>query len=196
MIPLLNVLALLVLSRYAAPAKLSPRAFVITLVKNPFIWSCAIGITINLSGWKPTGPLMTTAEMIGRASLAGGLLCVGAGLEIGKIAKPHISVYVSAVLKLALMPLMAAVTMAIAILVVLIVLCALFAPWIAPQDPYDLANLSLMNARRPPGFVDDEGVTHWLGTDQLGRDLLVRLLYGGRVSLGVGLGTHSHLPRA
>lgn len=107
MIPLLNVLALLVLSRYAAPAKLSPRAFIITLVKNPFIWSCAIGITINLSGWKPTGPLMTTAEMIGRASLAGGLLCVGAGLEIGKIAKPHISVYVSAVLKLALMPLMA-----------------------------------------------------------------------------------------
>jgi malonate transporter len=107
MIPLLNVLALLVLSRYAAPAKLSPRAFVITLVKNPFIWSCAIGIGINLTGWKPVGPIMTTAEMIGRASLAGGLLCVGAGLEIGKIAKPHLSVYASAVLKLALMPLMA-----------------------------------------------------------------------------------------
>jgi hypothetical protein len=107
MIPLLNVLALFVLSRYAAPAKLSPRAFIITLIKNPFIWSCAIGIAINLSGWKPTGPIMTTAEMIGRASLAGGLLCVGAGLEIGKIAKPHLSVYVSSVLKLALMPLMA-----------------------------------------------------------------------------------------
>ena len=107
MIPLLNVLALLVLSRYAAPAKLSPRNFIITLIKNPFIWSCAIGIGINLTGWKPTGPLMTTAEMIGRASLAGGLLCVGAGLEIGKIAKPHLSVYASAVLKLALMPFMA-----------------------------------------------------------------------------------------
>jgi predicted permease len=107
MIPLLNVLALFVLSRYAAPAKLSPRAFIITLIKNPFIWSCAIGIAINLSGWKPTGPIMTTAEMIGRASLAGGLLCVGAGLEIGKVAKPHLSVYVSSVLKLALMPLMA-----------------------------------------------------------------------------------------
>lgn len=107
MIPLLNVLALLVLSRYAAPAKLSPRNFIITLIKNPFIWSCAIGIGINLTGWKPTGPLMTTAEMIGRASLAGGLLCVGAGLEIGKIAKPHLSVYASVILKLALMPAMA-----------------------------------------------------------------------------------------
>ena len=107
MIPLLNVLALLVLSRYAAPAKLSPRAFVITLIKNPFIWSCAIGISINLTGWKPPAPVMTTAEMIGRASLAGGLLCVGAGLEISKIAKPHLSVYASAALKLALMPFMA-----------------------------------------------------------------------------------------
>lgn len=107
MIPLLNVLALLVLSRYAAPAKLSPRAFAVTLIKNPFIWSCAIGIGINLSGVKLPGPVMTTAEMIGRASLAGGLLCVGAGLELGQMARPRVSVYLSAVLKLALMPAMA-----------------------------------------------------------------------------------------
>jgi len=71
--------------------------------------------------------------------------------------------------------------------VVLIVLCAVFAPWIAPQDPYDLANLSLMNARRPPGFVDDEGVTHWLGTDASGRDLFSAILYGLRISLQMGL---------
>ena len=71
--------------------------------------------------------------------------------------------------------------------VVLIVLCAVFAPWIAPQDPYDLANLSLMDARRPPGWVDAEGVTHWLGTDASGRDLFSAILYGLRISLQMGL---------
>lgn len=71
--------------------------------------------------------------------------------------------------------------------VVLIVCCAILAPWIAPQDPYDLANLSLMDARRPPGYVDAEGVTHWLGTDANGRDLLSAILYGLRISLQMGL---------
>lgn len=71
--------------------------------------------------------------------------------------------------------------------VLLIVACAVFAPWIAPQDPYDLANLSLMDARKPPGYVDAEGITHWLGTDANGRDLLSAILYGLRISLQMGL---------
>jgi len=76
--------------------------------------------------------------------------------------------------------------MALAV-VVLIVLGALFAPWIAPQDPYDLAELSLMDARRPPGYVSSAGMTHWLGTDASGRDLFSAILYGLRISLQMGL---------
>ncbi len=71
--------------------------------------------------------------------------------------------------------------------VVVIALMALFAPWIAPQDPYDLANLSLRDARRPPGFVGSGGYEHWLGTDAQGRDLWSAILYGLRVSIQIGI---------
>ncbi len=64
---------------------------------------------------------------------------------------------------------------------------ALFAPLIAPQNPYDLANLSLMDARRPPGFVGSKGFTHWLGTDAQGRDLFSAILYGLRISIQMGV---------
>ena len=71
--------------------------------------------------------------------------------------------------------------------VVAIVGVAALAPLVAPQDPYDLANLALADARRAPGFVGSKGFTHWLGTDAQGRDLLSAILYGLRVSLQVGL---------
>lgn len=72
-------------------------------------------------------------------------------------------------------------------IVALIVLLALFAPWIAPQDPYDTAHLDLADARRPPGFVGMGGYTHWLGTDAQGRDLFSAILYGLRISIEMGL---------
>ncbi len=71
--------------------------------------------------------------------------------------------------------------------VVLLVLMALFAPLISPQNPYDLSGLSLRDARRPPGFVGSGGYTHLLGTDAQGRDLLSAILYGLRVSLQIGI---------
>jgi peptide/nickel transport system permease protein len=58
-------------------------------------------------------------------------------------------------------------------------LVALAAPLLAPVDP---ARQSLLARLRPPGFTTG-GVTHWLGTDELGRDLLSRVLHGARVSL-------------
>jgi len=73
------------------------------------------------------------------------------------------------------------------VVLALIVLLALLAPWITPQDPYDLSNLVLMDARRPPGHVGSKGFTHWLGTDSQGRDLYSGILYGLRISLQVGL---------
>lgn len=77
-------------------------------------------------------------------------------------------------------------TVALAIAVVLVVV-AVFAPLLALQDPYDLAKLSLLNARRPPGFVDMGGHLYLLGTDPQGRDLLSAMLYGLRISLEIGL---------
>ena len=72
-------------------------------------------------------------------------------------------------------------------IVVLMALLALFASFVSPQNPYDLANLSLMDSRRPPGFVGTGGYTHWLGTDPQGRDLLSAIFYGLRISIQIGL---------
>ncbi|WP_108663537.1 ABC transporter permease [Acuticoccus kandeliae] len=73
------------------------------------------------------------------------------------------------------------------IVVILLILLAIFAPLIAPQNPYDLSGLSLRDARRPPGYVGSGGYTHWLGTDAQGRDLFSAILYGLRVSLQIGI---------
>lgn len=67
-----------------------------------------------------------------------------------------------------------------------IVLLALAAPLIAPQNPYDLAAVDVMDSRQPPGAVAGEGFTMWLGSDGVGRDLLSGILYGLRISLMVG----------
>ena len=71
-------------------------------------------------------------------------------------------------------------------LFILIVLLAIAAPLIAPQNPYDLASVDVMDSRLPPGDVAGEGFTMWLGSDGVGRDLLSGILYGLRISLMVG----------
>ena len=63
------------------------------------------------------------------------------------------------------------------VLVTIFVICALFAPWIAPQDP---AHIDL------PTRLAGPSSTHWCGTDELGRDILSRLIYGSRISMLVG----------
>jgi peptide/nickel transport system permease protein len=79
------------------------------------------------------------------------------------------------------------VAVAALVVVVLMLGVAIFAPQVAPQDPYDLANLVLTDARRPPGYVGSGGYTHLLGTDAQGRDLFSAILYGLRISLQMGL---------
>jgi peptide/nickel transport system permease protein len=69
--------------------------------------------------------------------------------------------------------------MAAATVLLLILLAAVLAPWLAPADPYQ----GSMIKRLLP--IGSEG--HWLGTDELGRDLLTRLMYGGRLSLMMGV---------
>jgi peptide/nickel transport system permease protein len=68
-----------------------------------------------------------------------------------------------------------------------IVAVALLAPLIAPQNPYDLRQLDIMDSRLPPGSQSMTGMTFWLGTDDQGRDMLSGILYGLRISLGVGV---------
>lgn len=79
------------------------------------------------------------------------------------------------------------VALAAFVIVVIMALMAIFAPLISPQNPYDLAGLSLMDARRPPGFVGSGGYVHLLGTDPQGRDLLSAIIYGLRISIQIGL---------
>lgn len=73
------------------------------------------------------------------------------------------------------------------VILLTLVFVAIFAPLIAPQDPYDLMQLDIMDNMLPPGSTLGSGITAWLGTDDQGRDLLSAIMYGMRVSLGVGI---------
>ncbi|MBQ2259746.1 MAG: ABC transporter permease [Loktanella sp.] len=72
-------------------------------------------------------------------------------------------------------------------MLLVIVTAALLAPWITPQDPYDLRSLSIMDSRLAPGEVGFSGISFWLGTDGQGRDMFSAILYGLRISLMVGV---------
>ena len=73
------------------------------------------------------------------------------------------------------------------VLLTIIMLIAVFAPLISPQNPYDLAQLDVMDSRLPPGSPSPTGGTFWLGTDDQGRDMLSAIFYGLRISLSVGV---------
>jgi peptide/nickel transport system permease protein len=79
------------------------------------------------------------------------------------------------------------VTVAAAAITLVCVGAALFAPWLAPQDPFDVGTLNLNDAFLPPAW-EDKGLAHYpLGTDNQGRDILSTILHGARISLGVGV---------
>lgn len=76
------------------------------------------------------------------------------------------------------------------LLLAAVLLVALAAPWITPQNPYDLMQLDVLDARLPPGSPQGSGqYTYWLGTDGQGRDLYSAIVYGLRISLLVGVGS-------
>lgn len=78
-------------------------------------------------------------------------------------------------------------TLVSGILLLLIALCAIFAPLIAPTNPYDLAVVSIMDGRLAPGETMFDGTVAWLGTDGAGRDVLSAIIYGLRTSLTVAV---------
>jgi peptide/nickel transport system permease protein len=73
------------------------------------------------------------------------------------------------------------------VMLVTIVVLALLAPFITPQNPYDLGKVDIMDSRQPPGEIAGDGFAMWLGSDGMGRDLFSSILYGLRISLTVGV---------
>ncbi|RDI59898.1 AEC family transporter [Microvirga subterranea] len=114
MVPLLNLLAFYVFIRYAGQPRQSPWKILHSFVTNPFIWSCAVGLTLNLLLPPLPKPVVAYVDIMGRAALAAGLLIVGAGLDIRRLTRPGLPHFVATALKLFLMPVVA-VTLARAI---------------------------------------------------------------------------------
>jgi len=79
------------------------------------------------------------------------------------------------------------VTMVAAALTVICVAAALLAPWVSPQDPFDMAALNLSDAFTPPLWEENGMARYPLGTDNQGRDILSTIMHGARISLGVGI---------
>jgi peptide/nickel transport system permease protein len=75
---------------------------------------------------------------------------------------------------------------AAAVVAFICLVCAVFAGFIAPHNPFDLTTLELSNARLPPAWDDEGKRAFLLGTDDQGRDILSTLMYGARISLAVG----------
>lgn len=73
------------------------------------------------------------------------------------------------------------------VLFIVVALIAIAAPWIAPQNPYDLAQLNILDGGLKPGEASFDGMTYWLGTDEQGRDMLSAIMYGLRISLLVAI---------
>jgi len=74
-----------------------------------------------------------------------------------------------------------------AVIAFVCVFCAVFANWVSPHDPFNLATLELGDARLPPAWSAEGTRKYLLGTDDQGRDILSALMYGARISLAVGL---------
>jgi len=106
-IPLVNVFSVAVLAHYASPEKQSVRAIAMTVVRNPLIWACAIGLAINVTHMPLPRIWHEVADALGRSSLGIGLLVTGAGLHLEGMFRPSLAASVAVFLKLILMPVLA-----------------------------------------------------------------------------------------
>ncbi len=74
-----------------------------------------------------------------------------------------------------------------AVIAFVCVFCAVFANWVAPHNPFDMATVDLSDSRLPPAWMEGGKLNYLLGTDDQGRDMLSALMFGARISLLVGL---------
>ncbi|MGT2500877.1 AEC family transporter [Bradyrhizobium guangxiense] len=106
-IPLVNVFSVAVLAHYASPEKQSERAIVMTVIRNPLIWACVIGLAINVIHLPLPKIWHEVADALGRSSLAIGLLVTGAGLQLEGLLRPSLGATLGVAFKLVLMPVLA-----------------------------------------------------------------------------------------
>ena len=78
------------------------------------------------------------------------------------------------------------VTIVAAVVTAVFVISAVFAPWLAPHQPFDPATVDLLDGFTPPVWMEDGDPRFLLGTDDQGRDMLSTIMFGARISLGVG----------
>jgi malonate transporter and related proteins len=104
MVPLLNVLCVWVLSRHASGGPVRPAAMAKAIASNPFIWSSAIGLVLNPAYAMVPNALVLGLDVLSRSGLAVGLLVVGSGLELARLARPGLPHITAIVIKLLLMP--------------------------------------------------------------------------------------------
>lgn len=107
MIPVLNALSVIVLARHGENGGGGNRLLLLQLVRNPFIWSCAAGAAINATDLPIPPVLVTFGDILGRASLALGLLVVGAGLRLEDLRRPRAATWFTSLIKLAILPALA-----------------------------------------------------------------------------------------
>ena len=106
-IPLVNVFSVAVLAHYASPEKRSVGSIAMTVVRNPLIWACAIGLVLNVTHIPLPKIWHQVADALGSSSLAIGLLVTGAGLHLEGLFRPNLAASVAVALKLILMPVLA-----------------------------------------------------------------------------------------
>ena len=105
LIPLVNICSAYTLAMYGSLKKpLTPVSLLLNLIKNPFIWSTAVGILIGMTGIHLPKTLALFGDITGRAALAAGLLLVGSGLELSKLKHPGAALWLSTGLKLVVAP--------------------------------------------------------------------------------------------
>ena len=106
-IPLVNVVSVSVLAHYASSQRRPVGAIAMTVVRNPLIWACIIGLALNVAQVPLPRLWHEVADALGRSSLAIGLLVTGAGLHLEGLFRPSLAAYVAVFLKLVLMPMLA-----------------------------------------------------------------------------------------
>ena len=111
MTPLLNILCVIVMARFAHETYVAPRQLLVSILKNPFVFSSLGGVAWQLSGLELPAMALQVLDMIGRGALGLALLTVGAGLRVGSVVKEWQPVALAVILKLVAMPALMALTL-------------------------------------------------------------------------------------
>ena len=104
MVPLVNVICVVALAIYATPHGAGWARVPVEIVRNPLIIACVLGLAVNAAGLQMPVWIDGFLELVARAALPMGLLCVGAGLDLWALGRARNTVILSCVLKLAAMP--------------------------------------------------------------------------------------------